>query len=173
MTKREMANALRSSHLSINVDGHQLSLGELAAATLEREAEREEQERKKVTLAEMAVACDQNRCASCDDLLVLHELKIATTHFDAWLRGEKTFELRRDDREPKFAAGDELRLREVVRDEAFDQRGLPIIPVWSDTGRQIVVRVRSVLRDFEGLLPGYAILSCTLVENLTPAGSAP
>lgn len=104
---------------------------------------------------------------------MIHELKIAPTHFEAWLRGEKTFELRRDDREPKFAAGDELRLREVVRDEALDECGRPIIPVWSDTGRQILVRVRSVLRDFEGLQPGYAILACTLVENLTPAGRAP
>lgn len=57
MNKREMAKALRDAHLSINVDGHQLSLGELAAATLEREAEREERERQKVTLEEQAKAC--------------------------------------------------------------------------------------------------------------------
>lgn len=41
-----------------------------------------------------------------------HELKVWPEYFDALASGEKSFEFRKDDREPRFAVGDVLRLRE-------------------------------------------------------------
>lgn len=43
---------------------------------------------------------------------VVHELKIWTTFYEPLASGMKPFEVRRNDRHPRFAVGDILRLRE-------------------------------------------------------------
>ena len=78
-----------------------------------------------------------------------HELKIAPLYFAEWLRGAKTCELRKDDREPKFAAGDELHLMEYATKNGDG---------WY-TGDFARVLVTAVLRDHEGLAPGYCLMS--------------
>jgi hypothetical protein len=73
-----------------------------------------------------------------------HELKTVQPYFDAVFYGEKTFELRRDDR--GFAVGDVLVLREW--DAAAGAYG----------PRTFRRRVTYVLRDYPGVTPGYAVL---------------
>ena len=74
-----------------------------------------------------------------------HTLKTWPGYFRAIKRGDLTGCVRNDDR--RFAVGDLVLLRE-----------------WSSvteqyTGRELVRRVTYVLRDIEGLAPGYACLS--------------
>jgi ASC-1-like (ASCH) protein len=73
----------------------------------------------------------------------IHELKILPEYYKAVKKGVKTYELRFDDR--NYAVGDMLILRE-----------------WKDgqyTGQQIAVTITHVLKDFIGLMDGWAILS--------------
>lgn len=73
-----------------------------------------------------------------------HELKILPDYFERVKDGSKAFELRFDDR--GYANGDELVLKEwSPRSEAF-------------TGRKLHRKVTYILRDFEGLTPGWVIL---------------
>ena len=77
---------------------------------------------------------------------MVHELKILPKYFDKVLSGEKTFEIRIDDR--NYTLGDTL-----VLNEFFEQRY---------TGKKIAVEVLYVLRheDFpEGIPEGYVVLS--------------
>ena len=89
-----------------------------------------------------------------DNLLTMrtHELKIRPEYYDAILRREKTFELRKDDR--GYAVGDKLRLRKYV-------------PSLGYTGATISADVSYVLRDAEqyGLRPGHVILGVTNVHE--------
>lgn len=78
----------------------------------------------------------------------VHELKCLPQHYGAVADGAKRAEIRKDDR--GFAAGDSLRLRE-----------------WNGadyTGREITATISHVLRagEFEGLAPGYCMLSLDL-----------
>jgi hypothetical protein len=86
----------------------------------------------------------------------VHDLKILPEHFEGWRLGEKTCELRRDDREPRFEKGDELQLREHRPAEA----GKVSIADAGYTKRYLRVLVTGVLRDHEGLAPGFALLYC-------------
>ena len=88
---------------------------------------------------------------------MIHELKILPEHFEAWQRGEKTCELRKDDREPRFEAGDWLWQQEIVPDGTSDTG-------FRYTDRDITVRVLGVLRGHEGLAPGYCLMSCERVS---------
>lgn len=73
-----------------------------------------------------------------------HELKTWPEFFKLVWSGQKPFELRFDDR--GFRAGDMLRLREYVqRDDRY-------------TGRQIDVKITSVISGFPGLEPDYVIM---------------
>ncbi len=55
-----------------------------------------------------------------------HELKSWPTSFRAAVTGRKRFEVRKDDRSPRFAAGDVVKLREWDPDPAVDdERMLP------------------------------------------------
>ncbi len=74
----------------------------------------------------------------------LHELKTWPSYFQAILDGDKTFEVRRDDR--GFHAGDTLRLREW---EPKDKRY---------TGRTVDVRVTYLLEGGEALTPGFCVM---------------
>lgn len=73
-----------------------------------------------------------------------HELKTWPTFYEAVAAGDKTFELRKDDRE--FQVGDTLHLRE------WQPSGY--------TGRECKRRVTYVLTNAPnfGLMPGFAVL---------------
>lgn len=77
-----------------------------------------------------------------------HDLKILAEHYLGQVRGWKTFELRKDDRVPRFEPGDELEL--FLWDPERGYRG-----------PSVVVRATHVLRDCDGLAPGYCIMSTT------------
>lgn len=75
---------------------------------------------------------------------VEHECKILPEHFNNILAGLKSFEVRKDDREPPYMAGDSLLLRE-----------------WDEgiyTGRWIKADIPLVLRG-EYCKPGYCTMS--------------
>jgi hypothetical protein len=75
-----------------------------------------------------------------------HSLKTWETFFSQVLSGEKTFELRKDNRQ--FAVGDTLILQEWGRDNG------------SYTGREIVAKITYKLHaaDCEGLKNQYCVL---------------
>jgi len=78
-----------------------------------------------------------------------HELKILPDYFNAVSEGRKKFELRRNDR--GFRVGDRIVLRE-----------------WTGsgyTGKSVDCRIDYILEGFDGLSPGYAILSITLLPT--------
>ena len=81
--------------------------------------------------------------------MIVHELKILPVFFDSVAEGEKTFELRRNDR--GFLVGDYLKLRE-----------------WSElpgySGRELLVKVTYMTVDFVGLEDGYCILGIRRAE---------
>lgn len=78
---------------------------------------------------------------------VTHQLKCEVEPFRAVLRGDKLFEYRRDDRDPRFEVGHTLRLREYVAE--FDRL----------TGAELRARVTYVLRGSAyGVPPGFAVL---------------
>ena len=77
-----------------------------------------------------------------------HHLKIQSEYYEAVLAGTKRFEVRRDDRTPRYAAGDTLILAEF-EDGAY-------------TGRDITVFVDYIYRGTIGLKDGYCIMSIRL-----------
>lgn len=79
-----------------------------------------------------------------------HELKILPEWYETLLSGVKTFEVRKDDREPKFQPRDELLLRE------FDGTKY--------TGRTITATVTLVLRN-EYCKEGYCIMSVVVTNS--------
>lgn len=90
--------------------------------------------------------------------MTVHELKIAPQWLDRVTSGEKTVEIRKDDRD--FQVGDQLKLREW--DEAHPNKSIAGHPLGNDrlgyTGRDVLVIVTHVLRH-EGLKFGYVALS--------------
>lgn len=76
--------------------------------------------------------------------MMCHDVKALPQFFQAARRGEKTFELRKDDR--GYITGDTLWLHEWTPENGY-------------TGEKHVVVIGYILRDFPGLAPGYAILS--------------
>lgn len=73
----------------------------------------------------------------------IHELKILPEYYEAVKTGLKGFELRFDDR--NFAVGDLLLLREYQAEQY--------------TGRRQMVKITYILKGFEGLKDGWAILN--------------
>ncbi len=75
---------------------------------------------------------------------VLHEMKLLERYYDAVANGDKTFELRKDDR--NVQVGDVISLKEWNGKEY--------------TGRHVNVEVTYVLRDCQqyGLMEGYCII---------------
>ncbi len=98
---------------------------------------------------------------------MIHEVKCAPIMFERLLSGEKTFDLRRDDR--GYQMGDELRLREYD-----DKRGHecddPTCRLSRYTGRVLVRRIGFVAKGvFYGLdLGAHAILSLRDDGSPTP-----
>lgn len=77
-----------------------------------------------------------------------HDVKCETHYFDAVERGDKTFEVRRDDR--GFQRGDVLRLWRT-RGEAYDPPG--------SKARSIELRITYILTGGQyGVEPGYVVL---------------
>lgn len=77
-----------------------------------------------------------------------HVLKTHPEFFREWIGRRKDFEIRRDDREPKFMAGD------TVEQQEFD----PATSKFS--GRVGIGRIGYVLRGFQGLAKGFCALQC-------------
>ena len=76
-----------------------------------------------------------------------HELKILPEYFRAVKSGQKTFELRNNDR--NFRTGDSLTLWEWEPEKGY-------------TGMVLNADITYVLKDIQGLEPGYAILGIRL-----------
>ena len=74
-----------------------------------------------------------------------HHLKIEPEYYEAVLAGTKRFEVRKDDRIPRYA-GDTLILEEIRDDGTY-------------TGRDVAVLVDYVYRGTIGLKDGYCIMS--------------
>jgi|GEM_PF-1955644 len=90
---------------------------------------------------------------------ISHDLKAWPEYFEALLSGEKTFEFRKDDREPRFAVGDALVLHEYVPPYRVETEQEWSKRVAGDyTGREVVRRVTYVARG--GLIPeGYCVMA--------------
>jgi hypothetical protein len=91
-----------------------------------------------------------------------HELKTDPAVFAAVLAGEKTHEIRKNDR--GFAVGDDLLLRETTHTGAEIAAGAPL----EYTGRTILCTVSHILTGY-GLLDGWCILS--IARRAAPATS--
>jgi hypothetical protein len=78
-----------------------------------------------------------------------HELKTWPEFFDAIIKGTKTFEARKNDR--NFKVGDVLTLREY---NPLDPDG----SIGSYTGRVTVRVVTYIMKDFPGIIPGYCVM---------------
>ena len=81
-----------------------------------------------------------------------HDLKILSQYYRQQVSGVKNFELRKLDRD--FKVGDELKLNEITETAAGE---------YSPTGRSCLVRITSILSDFDGLEKGYGILGTEMV----------
>ncbi|TDE03437.1 DUF3850 domain-containing protein [Jiangella asiatica] len=92
---------------------------------------------------------------------MIHELKTVPPWFERIVEGEKTVEVRKDDRD--FQTGDTLRLRE------WDPERNPVYRTGDGyhryTGREVDVAVTHALRGFEGLADGWVALSITVVTG--------
>lgn len=87
------------------------------------------------------------------DIKTVHDLKIWPNYFSAVRCGDKTFELRNNDRD--FRVGDELNLRE------YD----PVNKIYSgQTVRCIVTDI--ICSPHWGLADGYCIMSIKLIDDL-------
>lgn len=75
---------------------------------------------------------------------MIHELKIWPEFFKPVLTGEKTFEIRKDDR--GYRAGDVLVLKEWTKQYGY-------------SGREITVQVTYLLSGSPWTLPGYVVMS--------------
>lgn len=80
-----------------------------------------------------------------------HDLKTWKPFFEAVISGEKTFEMRKDDR--GFEVGDSLRLIEVDPDNDL-----------KPTGRLAQYKITYILRGEQwGILPEYAVLAIKML----------
>ena len=92
---------------------------------------------------------DKKTEKDCDELKNVHDLKILPEYFQAVKSGEKTFEVRYNDR--NFQKGDMLHLRE------WDGNGY--------TGESIFVEVTYILNDHSYCKEGYVIMAISKKED--------
>jgi Domain of unknown function (DUF3850) len=78
--------------------------------------------------------------------MTIHQVKCWPEYFGPIKNGTKTFDLRKDDRPGGYQPGDVLQFEEYMP-------GLN-----RHTGQVTQKRVVCVLKNFEGMLPGYIIL---------------
>ena len=79
----------------------------------------------------------------------VHELKINTEYAIAVARGEKTFEIRKNDRD--FKEGDILILKEYENGKYLDVA--------------IVADITYILKEFQGLKEGYVVLGIKVLNR--------
>lgn len=93
-----------------------------------------------------------------------HELKCDPAPFDAVWCGNKSHEIRLDDR--GFKDGDTLRLKKTSDDGAFYNKTgeKPIF-----TGQEMTVVVRHIQRGY-GLLPGWVVMSIQVTARYSRNG---
>ena len=75
---------------------------------------------------------------------MIHALKTEPRFFGAVIRGEKTFEVRKNDRD--FKVGDYLKLNEIT------------VPEKEKTGRFVVLRITYILNDERFCKKGFVVL---------------
>ena len=80
----------------------------------------------------------------------LHELKTEAPYFAMICDGEKTFELRKNDR--NFKHTDFLLLREIKSAEPLEY-----------TGRQAVCEIRTTLEGYPGMVEGYILMGIRVI----------
>lgn len=91
--------------------------------------------------------------------MAIHELKILPNYFKAVVSGEKTFELRKNDR--KFEVGDTLVLKEY-KQGLTDSTGSEMVTIQEQgyTGKEIYKTITYILKGGKyGLHQGYVILA--------------
>jgi len=98
----------------------------------------------------------------------VHELKVWRMYFDALDSGQKSFEFRRDDREPRFEVGDTLHLREWLPWDPTEYITHP----GEYTGRECVMRVTYVARGGPIIPKGFCIMSIKPISPPSRSGSA-
>ena len=81
---------------------------------------------------------------------MIHQEKTLPKYFEAELQGVKNFDVRADDREPRYSVGDLIVSMEWDGEEY--------------TGRAIIKKVTYILRE-EYCLPGYCIMSTEKVGD--------
>ncbi len=81
-----------------------------------------------------------------------HELKCWTEYFTQVANGSKRFEIRKNDR--GFAIGDTILLKEYCPDSCLY------------SGRDFTVTITSMIRDVDGIAPGYVILGIYHKEEI-------
>lgn len=92
---------------------------------------------------------------------VRHDLKVWPQYFDALTDGTKSFEFRRDDREPAFAVGHVLNLREWQEEDRHATAGY--------TSRSCERYVTYVARG--GVIPaGFCVMSIVPLRASVTAG---
>lgn len=110
--------------------------------------------------------------------MTTHDLKVHPPYFAALADGTKTFEARKDDRDPLYAVGDVLRLREwdpAVYGSLFSQLDTGVAADAAHekatdaayTGRVIERRVSYVLRGGPWLTEGYVVLGLARDDEAT------
>ncbi|MBF9042970.1 DUF3850 domain-containing protein [Rhodobacterales bacterium HKCCE4037] len=86
-----------------------------------------------------------------------HELKVWPAYFHRLNSGDKTFEVRRDDR--GFQKGDVLWLREFTPNERLHPRQ-------QYTGNATFARIDYILTGGQfGIEPGYVVMALTFIED--------
>lgn len=96
-----------------------------------------------------------------------HDLKVATEYFDAVARGDKCFEVRRDDR--GFQKGDTLILRRFGKDSISGRHVYLSKSMWSCTrieAETITATVSYILTGGQfGIEPGYVVIGLHNVKR--------
>lgn len=90
---------------------------------------------------------------------IIHQLKIESQFFEEIVKGEKTFEVRENDRD--FQKGDYLGLNEIT------SHPCNVTGEHKETGNFVLVKVLSVFKDDRFVKDGYVIMSirpCTIKE---------
>lgn len=99
---------------------------------------------------------NNNSSAFCGDGQKVHQIRIGTTFFNDVCNGEKTFELRKNDR--GYAKGDILEMMEFTNGKY--------------TGRSVKVNVTYILEDFAGLKEDYCIMAIKIMDMRGIDGAA-
>jgi hypothetical protein len=99
----------------------------------------------------------------------VHELKTWPAFFQPQADGVKTFEIRKDDRRPRYAVGDVLHLREYIPARlGDDEYGCVSHFAPEYTGRECFRRVTYIARDPEGEIVPVGLCVMSVVECERP-----